>query len=530
MANDYLPGINVTLNDLGLKVAPPPAGPKLTLMGITSNPSITLREPFTVSSVEKAVNSLYFDFSGTAFPGGMAGVSGRLPGELALAIEEASAAGAQNIEVIAIGCYSGTSLQNYLRADADPTGRYVDLSGAYDVLRNRDVDFIVPVNAYMDTPFTGSSASSYSFAKQLANFCYQATKESSAAHGVIAVRNPIEWACFHRSGIAASSALLSGELVSMFGQVATTGAFTTNAQLVTQSQAVNFGTPSSSLVDSWYNYHIGNSSLQYNSYYTAWQTGACDQAGNKLDSVSDTTASSVSAGYFPYWQAVGSDGTSAVDSRGGKVDAGAFISVFTAPLKAVGTLVKGLALGVGASPALTSRNTSAAAAYAGKALSLAPQSATTNKSIEGLVQSRLLSASQANQLTGMRHVTMYSRTKGLVVAKGITGAHNVTRYVRSDYTNLTTFRIVAAVVDLIRSVGDKYIGESNTAEHINALDAEIGQVLLSLKSQNALNDYSFSISSTPDQRVLGIVDINLTLVPAFEIQDINLVVSLSKEL
>ena len=51
-----------------------------------------------------------------------------------------------------------------------------------------------------------------------------------------------------------------------------------------------------------------------------------------------------------------------------------------------------------------------------------------------------------------------------------------------------------------------------------------------MKGQGALNSYDFSISSTPDQRVLGQLDINLTLVPAFEIQEINLVVSLSKEL
>jgi hypothetical protein len=125
---------------------------------------------------------------------------------------------------------------------------------------------------------------------------------------------------------------------------------------------------------------------------------------------------------------------------------------------------------------------------------------------------------------------MYSRTKGLTVASGVTGAFNVTKYVRSDYVRLTTMRIVAAAADLIRAIGDKYIGEPNNAPQMNALDAEIDQVLLSMKGQGALNSYDFSISSTPDQRVLGQLDINLTLVPAFEIQEINLVVSLSKEL
>jgi hypothetical protein len=51
-----------------------------------------------------------------------------------------------------------------------------------------------------------------------------------------------------------------------------------------------------------------------------------------------------------------------------------------------------------------------------------------------------------------------------------------------------------------------------------------------MKGAGALRAYNFSIASTPDQRVLGELDINLTLVPAFEITQINLVVSLAKEL
>jgi hypothetical protein len=249
-----------------------------------------------------------------------------------------------------------------------------------------------------------------------------------------------------------------------------------------------------------------------------------------LSNTSANGSRSVNAGYFSYWQATDSDLVPAFDSRLNKIDAGAYISVFSAPVRAIGTVVRTVALGYGASPGNTSRNTSGAAAYAAKILSLAPQSSTTNKSIEGLTSMRLLSAKQANDLSGMRHVTMYARTKGLTVASGSTGAHNVTRYVRSDYTRLTTMRIVAAAADLIRTVGDKYIGEPNNAPQINALDAEIDQLLLSMKGQGALNSYDFSISSTPDQRVLGQLDINLTLVPAFEITEINLVVSLSKEL
>ena len=571
---EYLPGINVTLNDLGLKVAPPPAGPKITLLGVTSNPNVRVREPYTVASVEKAMNTLYFDLPKSLFKGtigdGTYGDNARVPGELALAIEEAINAGAPNIEVMVLNILSGDSLMRYVSPGYDHTGRYADLSGAYEVLRNRELDVVVPVGAYIDEVFTGLDLEDHNFGKELANFCFRATQESNSAVGVIGVRPPVHWALEHRH-ILGKSAILSGELTSLFGLTGSNGLsfsplFTGGwnypyaSPMIsghfkkTALAAVYFGTPSATLINEWHAYHTyphteGKSVVDvnqnvvtsdptngfpdvynYNPAYLAWLSGAADQLGRTLSETSATDSSSVNTAYFSKWQAVTSDLVPAVDARSNKVDAGAFINVFSAPLRAVGTLVRPLAIAYNSSPTNTSVNTSAVASYAGKITSLAPQSSTTNKLIDGIIAQRLLSAKQANDLTGMRHVTMYSRTKGLTVASGVTGAFNVTKYVRSDYTRLTTMRIVAAAADLIRAVGDKYIGEPNNAPQMNALDAEIDQVLLSMKGQGALNSYDFSISSTPDQRVLGPLDINLTLVPAFEITEINLVVSLSKEL
>lgn len=535
---DYLPRINTVLNDLGLKVAPPPAGPKVTLLGVTSNPNVPLLEPFTIGSVEKAINTLYFNFSGVAsYP------STNVPGELALAIEEAVNAGAPNIEVIAIACASGQALLNYIQPQVVHTGRYADLSGAYDVLRNRELDVVVPVGAYIDDSWMPSNQN---FGKQLANFCFQATTESNSCHGVIAVRPPLTWAMSYRSGAPAGSFAtglsattnFSGELSSLF--TASYGVLSA-AALQSGLASVYFGTPSSALFNEWVAYHAYpctagrttsaiNGAANYNPLYLAWLSGAADQNSRTLSDTSDSLATSVDPSYFANWQAYDSDGNPKTDSRGVKVDAGAYISVIAAPLRSPGTQTKSAALTYGASIASTSRNIDGAAAYAGLINSLAPQSSTTNKSIPGVVGLKMLSARQANDLTGMRIVTLYSRTRGLVVAKGMTGAYNVSSYVRSDYVNLTTVRIVFATVDLIRAVADKYIGEPNNAPQMNALDAEIDQTLLTLKGQGALNAYQFSISSTPDQRVLGQLDINLTLVPAFEIQKINLTVSLSKEL
>lgn len=553
---NYLPRVNTVLNDQGLKVAPPPAGPKVTLLGVTSNPNVPVLEPFTVGSAEKAINSLYFNFSGAA--GGWPTTN--CPGELSLAIEEAINAGAPNVEIMVIGCYSGQTLLDYVKPSSLQSGRYMDLDAAYEVLRNRPMDVVVPVSAYMDDKIYSSAtgaALSWNFGKQLADFCFQATTEENSCIGVIASRPVLSWAMRHAPNVTntgyfseytgspvglTSDATLLAEATSLFGSAwVNSGDAASATSYRSAVAAVEYGTPSTRLINEWHAYHTYRTDLSkfkstvysgqfYNNAYIAWLAGAADQDGNTLSDINVNEATSVDSTYFTSWQAIDSDGDYAVDSRNGKVDAGQYISVFTFPLRSSGTQTSARALAVGAALSNTSRNTDGAASYAGLITSLAPQSAPTNKQMGGVVQTKLLSVRQANDLTGMRHVTMVSRSNGLTIGSGVTGAHNVTKYVRSDYVRLSTVRIVHACVDLIRSVANKFIGEPNNAPQMNALDAEIDQVLLNMKGSGALNSYSFSISSTPDQRVLGELDINLTLVPAFEITQINLVVSLSKEL
>lgn len=517
MANsNFLPGINVVLNDLGLKIAPPPAGPKVMLLGVTSNTGIPVKEPYTVSSVEKAINSLYF--TGAA-------VGKNYPGELALAVEEASQAGAQNIEIMVISHKVGQSLDDYVSPTGHQTGRFLDLSGAYDVLKNRDVDVVVPVGAYIDV--TGLTAGD-NFGKQLADFCYQVTADENAAHGVIGAAPPMWWALHHGSGRFTGSTVTNGntiaeELVSI-----------DRAQFNTGMKHVYFGSPSSTLVDAWIDYHTADlggvnvgTNLTIDTVYAAYLSGSYDSSHNRFAQAANSNQ--LDSAYFSNWQASDRDGNLAVDGRGVKVDAGAYLSVMNVPLKVNSTQASTLAANFGAALSNGSYMTDGVAAYAGLVNSLAPHSATTNKFMPGVFPLKHLSRTQANRLVGLRKVTMYQRSKGFVVAKDVTGAHNVNRYLRSDYVLLTTVRIVQTAVDLIRSVAEDYIGEPNNAPQMNALNNEIDQVLLSMKGQ-ALNAYDFVIKSTPEQRVLGELDIDLTLVPAFEITNINLTVSLAASL
>ena len=543
MANPNLPGMNVTLNELGLVVEPPPAGPKVTILGITSNTGVPLLEPMSVASVEKATAQLWFHTGSD-----ISSESGKFPGELALAVEEAVAAGAPNVEVIVVAHKSSENLMSYISTSGSKTGRYTDLSGAYDILLNADVDVVFPAGAYIDYIDTGASFTN-NFGKQLGDFCYQATQEGHASVGVIPTMPILDWAISHSRALMYSST--SNDIDVNSGFPAGTSQSTLYAEIsgfmyendvISETKirrSMLFGKPSAGLVNEWHRYHsypesagvtwLTRVSGQYNTIYRDWLRGAEDPGGTTHIPTS-TAPNQVNPSYFVNWQALNRDRTNAVDTRGNKIDAGACICVLSALCQAPTRQIVSLARHVVANLSVTRANTSGGAGYAGLINTLAPQSSTTNKAISGLDSLKSLSATQANDLTKRRHTTMYSRSSGFVVASGVTGAYNVTRYVRSDYTRLSTIRITHAAVDLIRAVSEKYIGEPNSAPQMNAMRSEIDQVLLSMKGSGALRAYDFVLASTPDQRVLGIVDVNLTLVPAFEVTEINLVVSLAKEL
>jgi hypothetical protein len=505
MGYPNLPGVTVQLNDLGLKIAPPPAGPKVTLIGICSNTGIPLNEPFSVTNVGQATAALYF--SGDSAP-----ATRTRPSDLALAIEEAISAGAPNVEIVVSKHVNGAGLTGYIGAHSNLSGYYAALSGTYDAIMNTNLDMVVPVGAYADDRQND-------FAQQLANFCWQATTEvDNACHGVIGMMPVVKWALHQRVALtgAAAAAALNTEVA----------AYTTGAD-------ERFALPSLALVTQWAKYasqyngpNVGTTDLS-----TTWGNylkGSEDAQGLYSPINDENGADEVNPSYWTSWQAQALDGSYVTDQKGNKSDVGSRISVVGAPLVTVSKQIRELAIGLGASVNQTSYATDGAAAYAGFTSSKAPQSSPTNKRITNLNLQRSLSPAQANKIAGRRIVTFHNRANGFVVANAMTGAHNVSKYVRSDYVRLTTVRVVDSIVDLIRAVSEKYIGEPNTAAQRNALGNEIDKFLKQMRVANAINGYKFFLSATPDQQVLGEATIDLTIVPPFEILKITTNISLAK--
>jgi len=153
--------------------------------------------------------------------------------------------------------------------------------------------------------------------------------------------------------------------------------------------------------------------------------------------------------------------------------------------------------------------------YAGLIASLSSQIATTNKFVgRGLSGLRYsLSSKQLNDLVSNRYVCFQNKPRrGIVVVKDVTAAAP-----GSDYDKLTTIRIVKLVMDVVRDVSEPYIGDVNTAYKRNAMYTAINKSLgaMTSASNQILRDYEFTIAATAEEQRLGIVNVQMTLVPVF---------------
>jgi hypothetical protein len=167
---------------------------------------------------------------------------------------------------------------------------------------------------------------------------------------------------------------------------------------------------------------------------------------------------------------------------------------------------------------------SGAAAYAGFVSTLPPSSAPTNKVMPGVRLPFRISVAKLDTLAGLRYVMFQNKPKGIVVADAPTAARP-----DSDYRRLTTWRIVKASMDAIRTVGEPFLGEGITAARLAALETAIDQALTKLQKAEYLQRFDAKVTSTPTQQVQGKVDVELILVPAFEMRQITVTISLAAQ-
>lgn len=490
-----LPGVNTTINDGGLRIRRTISGERVLLLGTTDNTLIDLNDPLVVQDAILAMQ--------------VTRTTGGNESELSLGLSDALRAGGEFVEVMKIASttgslsYSGYSTEN----------RFLALSGAYEALEGHETSIVVPLGAFAEDSigdtfitgtgsvgtgcFTGGSYVSECFAEQLAQFCYQQTVDFNSTVGIIGVKPP-------------EMAPITGS--AMVTRVSNTGGPDSPE---TGDSGFYFKTPSRQNIIDWVSYLNGG--MTGTVYSPKW-----------LSYLSGSTATYEST-YFGDWQADSSAGIAQADDLGNKIDVGAYISVFAAPVRTFGSAGRKFAGEVGAATSSTNFNTSGAAAYAGLVSSLPPHIGTTNKSVPGLISARSLSRSQAETLRDARMVPMLDRARGHIVVEDVTGAHYIDKYTKSDFHRLTTVRITHEAAQSVRDAMEDFIGQPINSAQLNAMREAIENRLRTMVLAGALRRYDFDIIATPDQQSLGEATINLEIVPAFELVNVNTSVRLAKE-
>jgi hypothetical protein len=204
------------------------------------------------------------------------------------------------------------------------------------------------------------------------------------------------------------------------------------------------------------------------------------------------------------------DGVELVDANDAIVDIGKYLDVVSAyPLLT--------------NPARTQQySATGAASYAGLRSRLRPASAATNKVVPNVQVPFRLAQSKVDLLAGARYVHLHEKPKGIVVSDAPTAARP-----DSDYTRRSTMDIVKAVIDVVRAVGEPFLGEGITSSQLAALETAISTALGDLAEAGVLNRFDLSVTSSTLQRIEGRADVNLVLVPAFELRQINVTVALA---
>lgn len=174
----------------------------------------------------------------------------------------------------------------------------------------------------------------------------------------------------------------------------------------------------------------------------------------------------------------------------------------------------------------TSYLDSGVAAYAAHVVMLPAQSAPTNKVLPGAVALEYnLSPAQLDLLCGKNIVTFRTKAERIVVTDGVTTAGKT-----SDFTRLTTVRIVNEAVEAIRTVADPFIGEPNDLPQQNALTTAIRSALDAMVQAGALRAFRFNLSASLQDYIDGKMKVDAELVPAFELRRINTTIALRPSL
>jgi len=177
----------------------------------------------------------------------------------------------------------------------------------------------------------------------------------------------------------------------------------------------------------------------------------------------------------------------------------------------------------------TGRPTTPEAFVGGLLGALPPMSNITGKELPNVdALTYNFSSKQHKQLGERRYVALSSLTGVVTCIDGVTCAQDIIPYVqKSDYTRISTVRVVHDAVRMIRRIARPFIGEPNSLVHRVAMETMIGEGLSAMEDQGAIRRGWVTIISTPQMQIMGDLIIQLTIAPYGEIRKIMTFVELT---
>jgi hypothetical protein len=208
------------------------------------------------------------------------------------------------------------------------------------------------------------------------------------------------------------------------------------------------------------------------------------------------------------------DGTEELDDNGQPKDLGRYLSIVSSYVRLFNAFdIRGRGYVSTFAPT-----------YLAFASTLDEQTAPTNRVYRGIQKVIELSPRIVDRLAGAGYICVFEKPKGLTISDAPTAARP-----QSDFRRFTTMRIVKRVMGAVRDAGDPFIGRSLNDVRREAMSQAIDQKLDKLVTGGYIQRYVKEIRQTPVQRVVGEAEVWLTIVPAWELRQIQVYIALAPQ-
>ena len=162
--------------------------------------------------------------------------------------------------------------------------------------------------------------------------------------------------------------------------------------------------------------------------------------------------------------------------------------------------------------------------YGGFYSMLPSNSAPTNKIASAALAPFKLSKTKINSLAKFSMVALKEKDGVFRFSDAPTAALS-----SSDFKRLSTCRVVAEAIDIVRSVATPYLGEAGTPQALVSMETNMRKELGKAQTLGRWINFQVKVHASIKERIEGSANVELTIVPANELRKITVITSLAKQ-